>query len=529
MNLAMMPNPTATTTQGTKPIRWPWYLALLAPVLALMVLKPWVTGAFPVWDFGDMLPILDASTGVPDAVARLAAFTRPDGRANYLTYLQVASTWALVGDSPVGWQWQRAILMLILGSMFSWTVLRLGGTAFAAGAAALLVVISVSGTEGWLFLVGEPLAAILLLGVVLLGQHARRYSWSTGRVIGIALLCLGVMLAKEVAGVLIPIALLLGIAWHPEQGLRLKVPWNRLIHLIIAIAIVLAVELISFASALLDATPGAYATSFQPDIASLTRWPTLFQTMLVPVRFATAASASLLYPANLLWLVLGGLALALSLHAPSGRRRSELIALLLASPVLGAAVYSFWPRYSAFYGIPFTLGSGGLFAAALTQLQLRGRTGVVVATLGAGVVLGYTGISSHRIAEERRAFADLALTTVRALENAPHLDTLLVVKPIPGANRWPVTGRELHQYAIAMHLPADRLPVMLDTPCDVVARRLGEPLNRLGILNDQNSCGQLPTTSMRLVATAAYLDWFSLTPATDTLAIQLLLPDQTPR
>lgn len=524
----MTSGPMNSTQQPVHTPRWSWLLALLAPLLALAILKPWLTGAFPVWDFGDMLPILAAATDVPDAVAQLAAFTRADGRANYLTYLQVATTWEFVGDDPGGWQWQRAILMLVLGGMFSWTALRLGSTAFAAGVAGLLVVISVSGTEGWLFLVGEPLAAILLLSIVLLGQHARRGAWSGRHVVGLALLCLGVMLAKEVAGVMIPVALLLGAAWNPEKGVRIEMPRSSLTQIGIALSIVLSLELVSFASALLDATQGAYATNFQPGLASLTRWPTLFQAMLVPVRFVTAPISSLLYPANLAWLVLGGLALVMSFHAHEKHRRAQLVLILLAAPLLGAMVYSFWPRYSAFYGIPFILGSCGLFAAVLTQLCSRGGIGRVLAVCGAIIVLAYTGISSHRIAGERRAFADLALATVRVLDSYPPIDTLLVVKPISGANRWPVSGAELRQYSLAMNLQTDHTPAMVDANCAYVARRLSEPLNRLGVLNDQNNCGPLPTASVRLVASLPYIDWFSLTQSTDTLVIQLLLPDRTP-
>src|SRR5437870_5517385 len=89
-----------------------WSLAALVACLSLLVTRPWNPGAFPVWDYAELLPLLRASHGFWGAVQTLAHFNRADGRANYLAYAQFALSWGVAGDHPVGWQWQRAIFML---------------------------------------------------------------------------------------------------------------------------------------------------------------------------------------------------------------------------------------------------------------------------------------------------------------------------------------------------------------------------------------------------------------------------------
>src|SRR5690606_7629508 len=199
---------------GLPPRAW-WIV--LPTLLALFVFTPWVPSAFPVWDYAEMLPLMRQSDGVLDAFQQLAAFTRQDGRANYLTYLQIALTWGIAADNPVGWQVQRAIFMLILGGSFAITAHRLGATGSASALGCLLAFLTVSGTEGWLFLMGEPLAAIFLLWMILILQSDRLMRGTSGPVL-VALLSLGIVMSKEFLVILIPFALLIGAAWRRYDG-----------------------------------------------------------------------------------------------------------------------------------------------------------------------------------------------------------------------------------------------------------------------------------------------------------------------
>ena len=67
------------------PSRRAWLLASLTPSFALAIFRPWVREAFPVWDYPQVLPILQAHPGVWDGARGHAPWNRPDGRAPYLS------------------------------------------------------------------------------------------------------------------------------------------------------------------------------------------------------------------------------------------------------------------------------------------------------------------------------------------------------------------------------------------------------------------------------------------------------------
>jgi 4-amino-4-deoxy-L-arabinose transferase-like glycosyltransferase len=341
---------------------------------------------------------------------------------------------------------------------------------------------------------------------------------------------LGTMLAKEVVGVALPATLFLALLWDARRGatVRQSTPWLAL--LLIGLLLVLALESYSVINAVRDARTGAYATQFEPEFDRLGRSPRLLLAILLPVQYIQSGASGLLYPANvayLLLLALGG-AVWWRQSPPAARPGGAVLVLLLLSvPVIGALTYTFWPRYSAFYGIPFAMGSAGLLTAALSALE-RARAPIRrLSWSAAALLLMFASLASARTVGDRRAFANLALVTVRQLGQLPTVDSVLVVKAGPGRNRWPVTGPELERYAQAMGEATTHIPVIRDASCEVVAGRLGEPLAQMAILNDQNACGPLPSASHRFRAPADFFDWLALQVRPDTLLIELLAAPPT--
>src|SRR6185436_7624028 len=145
-----------------------WIAAALAPFLALAVIRPWVPGAFPVWDFCDMLPLFRSASGFWDTLTAFATADRPNGLARYVGYSQLTATWLIAGDNAVGWQWMRALYMLVAAVLIVLAARRLGASPLAAGIGALLFTLAVPSTEGWLFFMGEPFGLILALLFLLL-------------------------------------------------------------------------------------------------------------------------------------------------------------------------------------------------------------------------------------------------------------------------------------------------------------------------------------------------------------------------
>ena len=509
--------------RGAGPIAW--IMAMLAPLAVLLIVRPWTPGAFPVWDFADMLPLLRGADSVADAWRALADFSRIDGRANDLTYLQIALTWAVAGDDPVLWQWQRAILMIAMALLLVITIRACGGTPLGAAAASLMVILSVSGAEGWVLLMGEPLVVILLCVVVLLGQTAQTGRGGMWTGVGLALGTAGVILTKEVAILLLPPALLLGLVWNPQGRFSSRLTTIQLRQHAMPVVISCLLASLPFLIATGTAGGSGYTSGYRVTVEGLARFPSLTLAMLLPVWYEASDWRTVLYPANLAWVVAVTFGIVAFVRADLSKHHAiRLPAILLYFPIAGALVYSFWPRYSAFYGVPFMIGGAGLLAVALTMIQRRSVAGLVAGCALTLATASYSALTTYWIVNERRAFADLARSAAQVLATDTTTDSLLVIKPAQGANRWPISASELARYAVAIGVPAHAVPHLVEVTCEVAAARLREPAGRTGFLNDQNSCGPLPTSTYRLVAVAQRVDWIDWTASDDSLVVQLLFP-----
>ena len=515
-----------TAAQGkAMPARGVWLLASLAPFVALAIVRPWARQAFPVWDYPEVLPILRRAHGVWDGAMAIATFNRPDGRADYLSYLQFALTFGAAGDNPVGWQIERALVMLATAVLLVWVARRLGATPLAAAVAATVFAVSVPGTEGWLLLAGEPLSAMLLLLMALAAAgYTTTPAWRS-RAVVIAALAALVMLSKEVHGLCLPPLVLFAVCWDPEKGFRRPALGPREWWLALLLLVVLVLSAWNVGSAMRDAVKGSYASQFGRAGALSVGVTTLFQAMLFPARFSSAGIRTLLYPANIAFLLLLVLGFATPASgAPRPRGWWWWVLGLLYLPAIGALAYGVWYRYSAFYGIPFFLGSAGLLALAATSIERGHPAGrAVVAVLGV-LTIGFSAIVSARTIRQKYATANLTLRIARTFPAAPRLDTLFVVTPRQGGRRWPITGRELGHYALAFGVPASALPVMRDATCEEIEGRLRQPLGRSAILNDQNPCGRLDDRTVTWAADVSYRDWLSLKTVPDTLRVDLLAP-----
>ena len=490
------------------------------------MVRPWTKAAFPVWDYAELLPLLRGARGFWEALLAVAHFNRPDGRANYLAYAQFALTWQLAGDNPLWWQLQRALFMLLAGVLFVAVARRLGATPLAAAFSALLFMLAVPSTEGWLFLMGEPLAVVLLLLLLLLGAGYRTLPAWRGRAVVLALLALGVMLTKEILGVTLPAGVLFILCWEPGVGFRLPRAGPRERWLVLLLLGVLLIEGWSALSAYRDATSTSYAARFGAGGLVPARFATLLQAMLLPTRFATAGGGTILYPANLAFLLVLLLGLVNSpVRARPGRVWWALG--LLSYPLIGAVVYTLWPRYSAFYGIPFFAASAGLFLAAATAIERAHRIGRWLVVLLGTVAVGYAAIVAERVVGEKHATAALAREIALSFPRHARLDTLLVGLPSQGGRRWPITAQELRRYAVALGVPDSALPLTRDAFCEEIGIRLRASLARNAVLNDQNPCGRLPVRTQEWNAEVRYFDWLGFSRVRDTMRVEILAPSWT--
>jgi hypothetical protein len=193
-------------------------------------------------------------------------------------------------------------------------------------------------------------------------------------------------------------------------------------------------------------------------------------------------------------------------------------------PLIGAAAYAFWPRYSAFYGIPFWAGAAGLLVAGASAVERRGGIGRVVAPAALALIVVFSAIVADRTVREKRAFAGVAEDIARAIPAWPGVDSLLMAVPAQGNRRWPVTAGELERYAIALGLPESGVPPSLDISCEQMVARFRAGLARVALINDAGPCGRLPVRTGLHVRAYRYLDWLSFRWIRDSVLVESLVP-----
>lgn len=504
-----------------------WVLAGVLPCLALLVATPWVAQAHPVWDWAELVPIFQASGSLQESVSRLAEVYGREGRANNLAYWQLALGWQISGGSALGWQVQRAVLMLVPALLFVLAARRMGATPIVAGLGGALVSVGASAMEGWTLLMGEPLGVVLLLVMVHLSLGYRETDHWQARAACLGVLALAVMQVKEILGVCIPFVLVLAVCHQPGQGLRLPRLDRRTIWLSGSMALALAIEMALLLPVLARLDGGSYAGGYGAEGLGLDRAGRLTLAMLLPTWFHGSGPGSLLYPANaaaVLLLLLGGGHLLR--HRPE---RIPGVFALAVLPVVGAMVYAPWPRYAPFYGMPFWFAGAGLLVAAGSALARGSRVGAAAAAGLMTIAFAFTAIAADRALKERHAHSALAEDLVHELPEWTGVDSIFVVGPASGPRRWPVTGPELRRYAVALGADSARVPPIVDLGCAGAAARLREGLARAALINSAQSCGALPIRTGVHVSRYRYRDWLDLSTRRDSVVLESLVPSRVPR
>lgn len=518
----MIPTPASAPSPLDRVAGWLTVLGL--PLLSLLIVRPWVPEAFPVWDYGEMLPLLRGGDGWFGPFSALVEFYRLDGRANFLTYGQIALTWHLVGDSPLGWQAQRSVLMLGAGWAFALAAWRSGASAALAGLGALVLLLGVPAVEGWLFLMGEPLALILLIAFWWLARDYRTSPAWRARAVAMAGLALGVLWTKEILGVCLPFLALVALGRDGDGHFARPARDNRTTWLVVALGIVLVLQLALQFWAFQGVGPRGYAASYGTGELSAGRLLSLTLAMGLPAWFASSGLGAALYPANLLTiLVLAGAAAAVA----RGRVRGDPAILLLGIlPLVGALSYGLWPRYSAFYGIPFQAGAVGLFVAAATVMSHQRRVTGWVAHAALLLVACYLAVVADRTVKEKHALAGVAEDVAHAAGRWEGVDTVVVIGPERGIRRWPVTAGELQRYAVAIGIEPPITASFIDESCARVADRLRSGVTRVALVGEPSHCGPLPIRSGTHVRAYTFRDWLTGETRPDSVLVERLVPSE---
>ena len=469
-----------------------WTLGLLG--IALWIYRPWQQIPFDITDFSELLPLLTGTHGSFGRLGAILGYYAHHGRSNILTSAMIWIQWEAFGLNPPAWRLMRVLLFGLLIWTFVRTAARFRSPLLAAGLGASLFVVGRPAAEGWIRLTGEPLATVFLLlalGVAATHRTTKNPARTTSY---LAILSAAMVLSKETMLVCLPMIALVALTWNRERFQKPSLDGRavRLSAVLGATAVLLAGTIFLVSE---HSPPDAYARVYGPGALDFARFQ--YNTLSTawplgePIQFFSAYGA-----VSVMLLVLGwGLALR------RGPPRTVGIGILYLALLCtaGAAVYLPWPRIEAFYAIPFMVGSGGLFALAVTGLMGRSWVRRTLTAGAFGLLLLPPALVARRDASGRAALRLVNWDLAKTISTLPQVDSLFFAVPFLPDQSWQGRGPTLVRYAGAVvgsevgGRPVSSLPISLDETCASVGERLGNPPRQPEIIvSYHNWCGALP-------------------------------------
>jgi hypothetical protein len=498
-----------------------WLLLALPLVLALLIYHPYQTLPFDIWDFREFLPILRRTEGHWAQFLALVDYYAHQGRMNPLFYATFVAQYAWFGGAASGWQWLRFAWMALDVVLVVILAQRIGLRLTAGIAAAGLLVTATPATRAWVQLMAEPQALAVILGATLVALDYQATPHWKRSAFWIVLLVALAFLSKEVVGALGAVVLLIALFWRRQAGEALLSRRNTV--LAVTLALVVTAELILLLA--IRARPGAigYGMAYGSGSLTLSRLGANLVAIALPVRPGADAQLSLLYPGNLLPILV--LAFGLATHVRRRRPNARLAALIglgLLPPLIGALVYLPWPKFDSFYGIPFFVGIVLLYAAAINELL--GDRGVRrwFAIIAAVLIPCYGAVAASRSVETAAASLRLNAYLARLMGRFGPGDTVLVLSPPDGPHALPVKADELRDYATAMNwLDTTRAATILPAPCNRFSPNVGPDAPGPAFVSYSYGCGRFPYPALRIVSGYTWHDWLTLAAVHDTMALDL--------
>jgi hypothetical protein len=231
-----------------------------------------------------------------------------------------------------------------------------------------------------------------------------------------------------------------------------------------------------------------------------------------------------LQPPNLLLAVtcLSGLAVAFR----SRERRQHvwwMTAVAVGLPAVGVLLYLPWPFFLPFYALPFLVGPALLLAMSVTAVEQQApgaRWAVYVGATGVTLLAAMASAYLSRVAiAQQQVNGDL----VHLLPRYASVDSILVAQPFAPQEAWQGWGPALAMYARSVGA-ASRLPPTVNITCGDLPRVLQGRLGNTLVISYSFYCGSVPNATLRLRRVVTFLDYVTLSVATDTVGADLIAP-----
>ncbi len=501
---------------------------LLAAVLALAFLlyRPDRPLPLDLWDFREFLPILERHDGAWAGYRALLDYYASHGRMNPLFYFTFAVQYALFGEGSHGWQLLRFGVMAAATVAAYALARRLRIAPVGAALAAALLVVATPASRAWLQLMAEPacLLALLLALHAALG-YRDRVRWQPAAAAMLAMIAV-IFLFKEVVGVLGAVVVVLAVCgWPGPLAMpRLREPRTPALGagaLLIAVAVAALILVVRS-----QPVATGYGMSYGAGALTVDRLAGNIAAIVTPISPGSHGALRLLYPANLIALLLAGFGVAAAFRRGQGRAAVEAGAIATAVVLLGALLYWPWFKFDAFYALPFFVAPALLIGAATGVLWDEGGWRRGLAGAGALLVPLYAAIPAQRSAATAEAALHLNHAVTRLAGGLDAGDTLVVLGPVEGPRRLPVAAPEIGDFAtVLVDRPADALARVVDRPCDALVPPGSAP--RVAQVTWSYGCGRLPEADLSLSAPFTWRDWLTLARVHDTLWVDAVgLPVQ---
>lgn len=506
----------------TRPfVRSDFFVLVALIVIALIVYRPWRMLPIDVWDYREFLPVLDQHQTLVGRTNAILNYYSAQGRMNPFLYFTIVLEYGFFGSTALGWQVVRfAIMAINLLLMFS-LALKLGVSRWGAFLAAGLLIIAAPVTAGWMQMLPEPkaLLALLVAASLALGyRDAERWRFRAGLIIA----CLAaVFLFKEVVGTLGAFVILLALTGWPEPQFPVWPPSKRAVGLVGGAGVMVAGigAMILWVRTLPQAT-GGYGMAYGTGQLTVSHLWKNFTSILLPVHPVGRELIALLYPTNLILIVVLLSALIARRETLKKRRLGWLVAFGLGVPLLGAIVYWPWPKFEAYYGLPFFAVLALLLGGALTAVEALGPRLRLVAGVAAILVIGYGSIAAMRTVDSAAASLRVNSSVANVIARMQLGDTLVVLGPTDPARRLPVRAEELLDYAVALKMvPSDSAPTVVDARCDQFEPSYSRSV---AYLTYSYGCGRFPSSDLRINSPFIWRDWLTLARISDTLTADLV-------
>jgi hypothetical protein len=196
------------------------------------------------------------------------------------------------------------------------------------------------------------------------------------------------------------------------------------------------------------------------------------------------------------------------------------IAMATGLVAIGAVMYSPWPYYLGFYGLPFLLGPSLLLALGVSALFEGAAPGVRLAVVvGVVAVLLPPAVEAQRMAAEAGARQQAVGALAGRLQQLAAADSILTAMPYRPQQPWQGRGPALRRYALAT-AAATALPPAADILCSEAGGRLRLHDAPGLLLSFSDACGSLPAPTFQVVVPYWNLRWPALARRDTAFVIQ---------